>query len=69
LDDPIIPPEALPYEEFQKSDWAILATTPHGGHVAWLQDGNMNSSFMDLVCVDFISAVTHYKDTTKNELS
>ncbi|KAI8918081.1 Alpha/Beta hydrolase protein, partial [Entophlyctis helioformis] len=35
LDDPIAPPELIPYRESRANPHVILATTAHGGHLGW----------------------------------
>lgn len=34
LDDPIVPPQCIPYEEVSANTNLVLATTDKGGHVA-----------------------------------
>ncbi|TFK46444.1 AB-hydrolase YheT [Heliocybe sulcata] len=40
-DDPIVPPQCLPFCQALASPWFILATTRYGGHIGWVdEDGN-----------------------------
>jgi predicted alpha/beta-fold hydrolase len=36
LDDPLVPPQLIPFDEFNKNDKITLVTTDTGGHVAWI---------------------------------
>ena len=37
LDDPIVPKECLPFENFQLNPYCILCTTTRGGHIGWYE--------------------------------
>ncbi|OBT96265.1 hypothetical protein VE01_05859 [Pseudogymnoascus verrucosus] len=35
LDDPIVPPECIPFDAFEVNPFAVLCTTTMGGHIGW----------------------------------
>ena len=40
-DDPLAPPESLPYGEVKSNPYAVLCTTTMGGHLGWFEsDGS-----------------------------
>jgi hypothetical protein len=39
LDDPIVPKECIPFENFNLNTFCILCTTTRGGHIGWFQSG------------------------------
>lgn len=60
LDDPVVPEECMPYDEVQQNENTILATTPFGGHVAFLNGWNLlniQKSYMDDVAIEFFKAI------------
>ncbi len=70
LDDPIVPPEALPYTESENNGNVLLVTTRKGGHVAWLVNWNLfhlNDSLMDSIATQFLDSThEHYLVKDKN---
>ncbi|KAJ1915019.1 hypothetical protein IWQ60_008591 [Tieghemiomyces parasiticus] len=40
LDDPVCSSKSIPYQAFRQNPYAFLATTQHGGHLAWLEAGS-----------------------------
>lgn len=60
LDDPMIPPEAIPFAKFQENPNLLLATTPCGGHVGFAEGvlpvGDV-ASWAERVAVDFFNAM------------
>ncbi|KAL2760778.1 hypothetical protein ACRALDRAFT_2039341 [Sodiomyces alcalophilus JCM 7366] len=38
-DDPIVPKETIPYDEFKRNPYTILCTTSLGGHLCWFELG------------------------------
>lgn len=39
-DDPIAPPEGIPFDELKANPLCVLVTTPTGGHLGWCSGGN-----------------------------
>ncbi|KAI8826648.1 Alpha/Beta hydrolase protein [Fimicolochytrium jonesii] len=57
LDDPISPPEVLPYFEVYENPHCIMATTKRGGHIGWFEGWFRTSRWHQRPIGEFIGAI------------
>jgi len=63
LDDPIVPPQALPIDKLQKNPFVFAGITRCGGHTGWLEDWwPTGLTWLDRVCVDYIEILLKNKE-------
>jgi len=68
LDDPLVPIDAIPFDQAQRNPYVILITTKFGGHVGWIRDFglfSLDDSWMDQVTVEFFHSISKVVTTLK----
>jgi predicted alpha/beta-fold hydrolase len=54
-DDPIAPAAAIPVAALQRNPNCILAVTPHGGHLGWIEPHNIRGApWTDVPMLEFL---------------
>jgi len=70
LDDPIVPPTALPISDLEKNPNVIVALTTKGGHTGWLQGlFPTGLSFADRLCLEYLEATLNRIKWAENKVT
>ena len=57
-DDPIAPAAAIPVAALQHNPNCILAVTPHGGHLGWIEPHNIRGApWTDVPMLEFLKVL------------